>query len=104
MKRALVIRHVDHEGIAGYRRPLEEAGYAIERVAACTPCLARVDPLGPDLLIVMGGPMGVYEQAAYPWLAPEIALIARRLEAGRPTLGVCLGAQLMAAALGAAVR
>ena len=50
MKRALVIRHVAHEGIAGYRRPLEAAGYAIDSAAACEPCLARVDPLDPDLL------------------------------------------------------
>lgn len=104
MRRALIIRHVDHEGIAGYRRPLEDAGYLIERVAACGPCLAGVDPLAPDLLVVMGGPMGVYEHGSHPWLPMEIALIARRLAARLPTLGVCLGAQLIAAALGAAVR
>lgn len=104
MKRALVLRHVDHEGIAGYRQPLEDAGYRVERVAACTPCLDRVDPLVPDLLVVMGGPMGVYEREAHPWIATEIDLIHRRIAAGRPILGVCLGAQLIAAALGAAVR
>ena len=104
MKRALVIRHVDHEGIAGYRQPLLDAGYVIERVAACGPCLRGVDPLAPDLLVVMGGPMGVYERERHPWLVDEVALIARRLAAGRPTLGVCLGAQLIAAALGAEVR
>ena len=104
MKRALVIRHVAHEGIAGYRAPLAAAGYAIDGAAACEPGLARVDPLAPDLLVVMGGPMGAYEAAAHPWLTLETALIARRLAAGLPTLGVCLGAQLMAAALGARVR
>lgn len=103
MKQALIIRHVAHEGIAGYRQPLEAAGYAITGVAACEPCLATVDPLAADLLVVMGGPMGVYERAAHPWLEREQALIAARLRAGLPTLGVCLGAQLIAAALGAAV-
>ncbi len=103
MKRALVIRHVAHEGIAGYRAPVEAAGYLIERAAACERDWASLDVLSPDLLVVMGGPMGVYEAAAHPWLTAEVAAIARRLAARRATLGVCLGAQLMAVALGARV-
>ena len=103
MKRALVIRHVVHEGLAGYRAPIERAGYAIERVAACQTDFAALDLVSPDLLVVMGGPMGVYETEAHPWIADEIAAIAARLEADRPTLGVCLGSQMLAAALGARV-
>jgi GMP synthase (glutamine-hydrolysing) len=56
-----------------------------------------------DLLIVLGGPIGVYDQQDYPFLTDEIALIAQRLAARKPILGVCLGAQMMAAALGARV-
>ncbi len=103
MKRALVIRHVAHEGIAGYRVPIEAAGYAVERAAACETDWDALDVLSPELLVVMGGPMGVYEAAAHPWITAEVAAIARRLHAGRATLGVCLGAQMMAAALGARV-
>jgi len=103
MKHALVIRHVVHEGVAGYRAPIEQAGYEIERVAACQTDFATLDLVSPDLLVVMGGPMGVYETDAYPWIADEIAAIAGRLEADRPTLGVCLGSQMLAAALGARV-
>ena len=55
-------------------------------------------------LVVMGGPMGVYEEAAHPHLSEEIRLIRSALEAGIPILGVCLGSQLLAAALGASVR
>jgi len=54
-------------------------------------------------LIVMGGPMGVYEQDRYPHLKDELRLIESALEAGKPVLGVCLGSQLLAAALGAPV-
>jgi len=55
-------------------------------------------------LIVMGGPMGVYEQDRYPHLKDELRLIEAALKAGKPVLGVCLGSQLLAAALGAVVR
>ena len=104
MKRALVIRHVDHEGIAGYREPIEAAGYEIHRVAAHHAGCAKLDILSPDLVVVMGGPMGVYDTDRYPWLADEIAALRRRIEADRPLFGVCLGGQLIAAALGADVR
>lgn len=103
MKRALVIRHVDHEGIAAYREPIEAAGYVVERIAAYHAGCAGLDILSPDLVVVMGGPMGVYDTDRHPWLDDEIALLKRRIEADRPVLGVCLGSQLIAAALGAAV-
>jgi GMP synthase (glutamine-hydrolysing) len=54
-------------------------------------------------LVVMGGPMGVSDTDSHPYLADELALIAASVAAGRPVLGVCLGAQLLAAALGARV-
>ncbi len=56
-----------------------------------------------DIAIVLGGPIGVYEEARYPFLTAELAALTARLRAGRPTLGICLGAQLMAAAMGARV-
>ena len=56
-----------------------------------------------DVLLVMGGPMGVYEEEKYPWLAEEKRLIKKAIEAGKVVLGICLGAQLIASALGAKV-
>jgi GMP synthase (glutamine-hydrolysing) len=74
---------------------------------ACTRLHAG-DPL-PDLgrvdwLIVMGGPMNIYEDARYPWLAPERRFIRNAIQAGKNVLGICLGAQLVADALGGKVH
>ena len=102
-KTGLIIRHVPHEGIAGFREPVEAAGYALDRIDVGDPGFGALDLCAPDLLIMMGGPMGVYEQAEHPWIACQLRRLARRLDAGRPTLGVCFGAQMIAAALGARV-
>lgn len=102
-KKALIIRHVPVEGVAGFRQPLEAAGYEVDRVDVAAPDFAQHDLRDPDLLIMMGGPMGVYERDRYPWIECQLRRLAQRLEAERPTLGVCFGAQMMAAALGAEV-
>ena len=98
MKRALIVRHTPYEGIAGFRRPVESAGYVIDRVDVADCSFQQTDFLAPDLLVMMGGPMGVYERSAYPWIDCEISRLRQRLDAGRPTLGVCLGAQMIASA------
>ena len=92
---AIVIRHVAFEDLGAWSGLLGQVTY-LE---------AGVDELhdNADLLVVMGGPIGVYEDETYPFLRDELRLIERRIAAGRPVLGVCLGAQLMAAALGAQV-
>jgi GMP synthase-like glutamine amidotransferase len=61
------------------------------------------DPASFDFLVVMGGPMNIYEEAAYPWLAQEKRFLAASIDAGRLVLGVCLGAQLLADVLGGTV-
>jgi GMP synthase (glutamine-hydrolysing) len=72
-------------------------------------CEAAVDDLthrsikNADLVIILGGPIGVYESDDYPFLAAEVALIESRLSRDLPTLGICLGSQLMAKALGSRV-
>lgn len=103
MKAALVIRHVPHEDVAGFEAPIAAAGYALGRIDATDPGFGEADLLAPDLLVLMGGAMGVYERAAHPWIGPELDRLAARIERGLPTLGVCLGAQMIAAAMGAAV-
>jgi GMP synthase (glutamine-hydrolysing) len=103
MKKGLIIRHVPFEGIAGFRQPVEEAGYVLDRIDVTDPEFARVNFNTPDLLILMGGPMGVYERDAHPWIDCEIDRLASRISLGLPTIGVCLGAQMIAAAMEAKV-
>lgn len=57
-----------------------------------------------DMLVVMGGPMGVYDTARYSWLNSEAEFIRKSIRENKPVLGICLGAQLMASALGAQVK
>jgi len=103
MKKALIVRHVPREGAAGYLQPIEAAGFEIERIDVASPDFLDADLCTPDLLIMMGGPMGVYEQDIHPWIPHQIEKLAARLEQDLPTLGVCLGSQMIAAALGARV-
>lgn len=103
MKKALIVRHVPREGAAGYLQPIEAAGFTIERIDVASPDFVDADLCTPDLLIMMGGPMGVYEQDIHPWIPHQIEKLAARLEQDLPTLGVCLGSQMIAAALGARV-
>jgi GMP synthase (glutamine-hydrolysing) len=101
VKTVLAIRHVAFEDLGGFETPLTDAGYAIRYADMGVEDVASLP--SPDLLAVLGGPVGAYEDDLYPYLKDEIALIAARLKAGQPTLGICLGAQLMARALGARV-
>ena len=100
MRRALAIRHVPFEDLGAFGPVLERRGFSIDYAdAGETP----LDDVGADLLIVLGAPIGVYGVESYPFLVDEIAPIGRRLAQGAPLIGICLGAQLMAAATGARV-
>ena len=103
MKKALTLRHVPFEDLGLIAPILREREFAIETVDVPVTDLESIDPLTPDLLVIMGGPISVYQTASFPFLGSEIALIESRLAAGKPTLGICLGSQLMARALGARV-
>jgi GMP synthase (glutamine-hydrolysing) len=100
---ALVLSHVAFEDLGSLKAPLLERGFEIESVLAAEARFPLAQAAGCDLLIILGGPIGVYDQRDYPFLTDEIALISQRLAAHKPILGICLGAQMMAAALGARV-
>jgi GMP synthase (glutamine-hydrolysing) len=99
----VALSHVAAEDLGSLRPHLERRGFAIETVQVASGGFPASRALDCDLLVVLGGPIGVYDCAEYPFLNEEIEGLRQRLAAGRPTLGICLGAQLMAAALDARV-
>jgi GMP synthase (glutamine-hydrolysing) len=103
MPSAVAIRHVAFEDLDAFAPALTARGYKVSYRDAPTDDLAAADLADCDVLVVLGGPIGAYEEDRYPFLKSEIALIEKRLKAGKPVLGICLGAQLMARALGAKV-
>ncbi|EJN02812.1 glutamine amidotransferase [Herbaspirillum sp. YR522] len=103
MKTAIALRHIHFEDVGSFDTVLAEHGYALHYVDPATDDISGTALQQADLLIVLGGPIGVADQETYPFLAREMAVIGQRLAAGRPLLGICLGAQLIASALGARV-
>jgi GMP synthase-like glutamine amidotransferase len=99
------LRYIQHE-------PFEDPGtileWAAERGHSVSGTMVyKGEPLPPlnsfDMLVIMGGSMSVNEEDRWPWMAPEKKLVARAVKGGMAVLGVCLGAQIIASALGAKV-
>ncbi|MDO5290961.1 MAG: glutamine amidotransferase [Pseudomonadota bacterium] len=105
MKTALAIRHLAFEDLGTLAPLLAARGYTLRYLDAASGALstAQTAVQAADLLVVLGGPVGAFDEALYPFLRDELALIEQRLRQRRPLLGICLGAQLMARALGASV-
>jgi GMP synthase-like glutamine amidotransferase len=99
MMRAVCLQHVPFEGPGAFAAALLKRGVKLKR--ALVPKDGLPDDAG-DLLIVMGGPMSVNDSDR--WIADETAFIRSALLSGTPVIGVCLGSQFMAKALGASVR
>lgn len=96
-----VIRHIHFEDLGSLEAILLSRGYEVRYHDVHEPIIFSAPP---SLLIVLGGPIGAFDEDAYPFLRDELDLINSQLAAGKPILGICLGAQLLARALGANVR
>ena len=97
--RAVCLKHVPFEGPGAFATALTARGVSLERYLVPQDGLPKD---AGDLLIVMGGPMSVNDSDG--WIAEETEFIRSVILAGKPVIGVCLGSQFMAKALGAAVR
>jgi GMP synthase (glutamine-hydrolysing) len=105
MRRAVILQHVAHEGPARIADALTRAGVELDQRRLFAGASVPATLEGADLLVVMGGPMGVEDvgNPQYPYLAAELELLRTAVARDFPTLGICLGAQLLAAAAGARV-
>ena len=103
-KEVVAVRHVAFEDLGSFESDLSSLGYSIRYVEAYSRDLEGLDFERPELVVVLGGPIGVYEQKTYPFLRTELELLRRRIKANRPTIGICLGCQLIAEALGGKVH
>jgi len=103
VKIALVIRHLAFEDLGLFERTIKAAGYQVRYLEAGMDELTWIEPLVPDLLVVLGAPISANDEVNYPFIEDEIRILETRLKSDLPTLGICLGAQLMARALGAKV-
>lgn len=96
------LQHVTFEGLGSIEPWARQHGH---KLTVTRPYLAETLPSleGIELLIVMGGPMNIYQEQAHPWLVQEKRFLDRAIGKGLPVLGICLGAQLLADVLGARV-
>ncbi|MEI7813349.1 MAG: type 1 glutamine amidotransferase [Coriobacteriia bacterium] len=100
--RVHVIQQVAFEGPAAVSRWAAERGHTI--TASLAILEEHPNPEDIDLLVIMGGPMAADDEVASPWLRAEKHFIAATIAAGRPVLGICLGAQILAEVIGGTVR
>ncbi len=100
MKPVLVLRHTPHCPLGSVASLLEQADLAYQYVDLFAEVPARLPLADSAGLIVLGGPMSANDAREHPFLSPELDWIAAAVDAQVPTLGICLGAQLLAKALG----
>jgi GMP synthase-like glutamine amidotransferase len=101
--RALVLQHIAVEGPGRLGPLLQQQGWELETTALYAGEKLPAEPQAYQAIVVMGGPMGVYDEADYPFLCTEQTFLQRALAQNVPLLGICLGSQLLAKALGARV-
>lgn len=101
--KAVIFQHMASNGPGTLKDVLVAEGFDCPIIYTSYEDISGFDALNPDVLVVMGGAPGVYQADDFHFLKHEQRTLEQRLAADKPTIGICLGAQLMAAALGARV-
>lgn len=96
------IQHVPYEGLGYIEKWVKDNGYSLT-VTKIYEDYKFPDQDDFDMLVIMGGPMGTYEEDSYPWLKDEKLFVRKAIDSDKAVLGICLGSQIIANALGAAV-
>ena len=104
MKTALVLQHLAFENAGLIGNVLGKHGYELKSLDATRDDISAFPVSEADIVIILGGPIGVYDGELYPFINQELKLIEKSLKIKKPMIGVCLGAQLIASALGAKVQ
>lgn len=104
MKTVSAVKHIHFEDLGIFENLLKKLGFGITYIDAPTAHFDVLDPLSDDLLVILGAPIGAFDERIYPFLQDELRFIEKRLKAQKPLLGICLGAQLIARLLGAKVE
>ncbi len=102
-KRCYALRHVPFESLGLLQPLLEERGFEVELIDVPRSMPDAHGLEQAELLVILGGPVSAYQEDVYPQLRAELQVLEARLRDGKATLGICLGAQLLARALGARV-
>lgn len=99
-RKAAIFQHVAFEDLGSFEQVLHDRGFQVDTFQLGADDLGRAYADDPELLVVLGGPISVNDSARFPFLAQELAIVRARMLQDTPCIGICLGAQLMALAMG----
>lgn len=103
MKQVVVLRHVPFENLGYFEQCFKDNGFKITYVDAGKDDLSVIEKNDPEILVVCGGPISVNDEDLYPFLHDEFRIVKERIKQKRATLGLCLGAQVIAKVLGSKI-